>query len=385
MALKELLPTKEEVSDTVDYKYGVARVTVLRDPGVGDSEVNWKHWLTLPKWTPEQAVWLLYKIDPNAVLQPLLPLPSPLQELLQHAKHRGDMSPIQWKQFGVEQELQWSMPRQLREIQEPVIESVNVKLLSERLNKHLSHLEIVSLWIDTKEHRNVTNHYGETIHQAFWDGDAQYDEKLTKAIKDNHDLKDRHLKAINQAVADGDLRAEISVSQSGRIGSWEVIPYSPTMLLGVRGDTGIYQGREVYVQHMINRDDFRAWLEKTHQWPIPDDCLLSQWFEAEIQAEASLDTDNAKQSSFPADWQNDPRLAKLQKQHRAILEVIEVKNFDPMKIPDGEKGTIRQICEADYPLLFDGSTSFDNAWKKGRNLNLFKMANHASFAKRGRQ
>lgn len=159
-------------------------------------------------------------------------------------------------------------------------EPVDVKRVGKRLSKHLSHLEIVSLWIDTKEHRNVTNHYRETIYQAFRDGDAQYDEKLTKAIKDNHDLKDRYLKAINQAVADGDLKAETSISDSG-VRNWDVIPYSPTMLRSVRDDTGVYRGREVYVQHMINRDDFRAWLEKTHQWPVSDDCLLAQWFETE--------------------------------------------------------------------------------------------------------
>jgi hypothetical protein len=159
-------------------------------------------------------------------------------------------------------------------------EPVDVKRVGKRLSKHLSHLEIVSLWIDTKEHRNVMNHYRETIHQAFWDGDAQYDEKLTKAIHDNHELKDRYFKAINQAVADGDLKAETSVSDSG-VRNWKTILYSPIMLRTVQGDTGIYEGREVYVHHMINRDDFRAWLEKTHQWPVSDDCLLAQWFETE--------------------------------------------------------------------------------------------------------
>lgn len=160
-------------------------------------------------------------------------------------------------------------------------EPVDVKRVGKRLHKHLSHVEIVSLWIDTETHRNVMNHYRETIKQKHSDEDSvQYDEKLTQAIHDNHELKDRYFKAINQAVADGDLKAETSVSDSG-VRNWDVIPYSPTMLRSVRDDTGVYRGREVYVHHMINRDDFRAWLEKTHQWPISDDCLLAQWFETE--------------------------------------------------------------------------------------------------------
>jgi hypothetical protein len=77
-------------------------------------------------------------------------------------------------------------------------------------------------------------------------------------------------------------------------------------------------------------------------------------------------------------------LLKLQKQQAAILKVIKDKKFKPMEIPDGEKGTIRQICESDYPELFDGTYSFDNAWKNGRGL-LFRMANHASYAKRGKK
>lgn len=76
-------------------------------------------------------------------------------------------------------------------------------------------------------------------------------------------------------------------------------------------------------------------------------------------------------------------LTKLQKQQAAILKVIEDKKFKPMEIPDGEKGTIGLICESDYPELFDGTSSFDNAWKKGRGL--FCMANYASYAKRGKE
>jgi hypothetical protein len=72
---------------------------------------------------------------------------------------------------------------------------------------------------------------------------------------------------------------------------------------------------------------------------------------------------------------------KLEKQHNAILSVIKQKGFDPMKIPDGEKGTIEDICRADYSDIFDCDTSFDRAWAKGR-AKVFSMANHASYSKR---
>lgn len=79
---------------------------------------------------------------------------------------------------------------------------------------------------------------------------------------------------------------------------------------------------------------------------------------------------------------NEGVLTKLEKQQRAILTVIQIKQFEPQAIPDGEKGTIKQICESDYPELFHGTTSFDNAWKASKSL--FRMANHASYAKRGK-
>lgn len=77
----------------------------------------------------------------------------------------------------------------------------------------------------------------------------------------------------------------------------------------------------------------------------------------------------------------EPELTKLEKQRNAIMDVILLKEFNPLAIPDGEKGTIKDICQADYPDLFDGTTSFDNAWKASGSL--FRMANHASYAKRG--
>jgi len=81
-------------------------------------------------------------------------------------------------------------------------------------------------------------------------------------------------------------------------------------------------------------------------------------------------------------WIDDKKLTKLKKQQQAILKVIEQKQFKPLEIPDGEKGTIELICKAEYSTLFDGESSFNNAWKKSRSL--FCMANHASYAKRGK-
>jgi hypothetical protein len=78
----------------------------------------------------------------------------------------------------------------------------------------------------------------------------------------------------------------------------------------------------------------------------------------------------------------DEELTKLQKQQAAISKAIQGKGYNPLSIPDGGKGTLQIICENDYPDLFDATTSFDNAWKK--SVALFRMANHASYSKRGK-
>ena len=78
----------------------------------------------------------------------------------------------------------------------------------------------------------------------------------------------------------------------------------------------------------------------------------------------------------------DDNKLKSEKQIAAILDAMRLKQFDPMRIPDGAKGALRKICRADYPNLFNTDSSFTTAWKKGVKQNLFRMENHAGFAMR---
>ena len=75
---------------------------------------------------------------------------------------------------------------------------------------------------------------------------------------------------------------------------------------------------------------------------------------------------------------------KLEKQQDVIMDVIKMKKMDPMKIPDGEKGTIKDICERDnIDNLFDAHSAFERTWKLGIK-KLWQMDNHDSYAKRGK-
>ena len=76
-------------------------------------------------------------------------------------------------------------------------------------------------------------------------------------------------------------------------------------------------------------------------------------------------------------------LSKMEKQQAAILETINAKEFKPMAIPDGEKGTLKDICEKENKnKLFNASSAFDAAWKKGIG-KLWQMEHHESYAHRG--
>lgn len=78
------------------------------------------------------------------------------------------------------------------------------------------------------------------------------------------------------------------------------------------------------------------------------------------------------------------KLSKLQKQQKAILEVIKNNSFNPMAIQDGKKtGVIQKDCENKYADIFNGSTSFDRAWDLGLKSNLWRMEYHDSYARRG--
>jgi hypothetical protein len=101
--------------DEADFKYGVAQAKAL-ETGNKCTPDDWKSWLNLRQrqWTPKQAVCLLYGISPST-LKPKK-YPNAMTKLLRLAKFSGDMTPYQWKQFGLEQGI--PLPQQILDIQE---------------------------------------------------------------------------------------------------------------------------------------------------------------------------------------------------------------------------------------------------------------------------
>ena len=130
-------------------------------------------------------------------------------------------------------------------------------LVSKGLDAHQSHFNIAELWSFTEKQRGNVKDYEEKI---------------------------------SQAVIDGGLVAEVSISNPKAIGGYEIIPYSPTILS--QSKNGFLGGG--YLQFYVHRDKFREWLVSSNQWPLADDCLLAKWFESEPQAEAVVDAITTK-------------------------------------------------------------------------------------------
>jgi hypothetical protein len=117
-------------------------------------------------------------------------------------------------------------------------------------------------------------------------------------------------------------------------------------------------------------------------------CDLEQWAMRRHGLSVGFPTQEETTDPPPAndsatDWRNDPALLKSQKQARAVLAVIKAKDWPPLSVPDGKKGTIEKICRKDYPELFGGITVFETTWKGGVKDGLWRMQSHPSYAKRG--
>jgi hypothetical protein len=83
-------------------------------------------------------------------------------------------------------------------------------------------------------------------------------------------------------------------------------------------------------------------------------------------------------------WRENPKLLKSEKQDRAVMASIQTKGWNPLAVPDGEKGTIKALCELEYPELFSAGTAFETTWKRGLKASSWRMQSHASYAKRGK-
>lgn len=73
-------------------------------------------------------------------------------------------------------------------------------------------------------------------------------------------------------------------------------------------------------------------------------------------------------------------LGRRELQYELILKEIANLGFDKMNIPDGGKAKIKIAClHRTHSHIFVSDNAFIGAWKDGRRLNKFKMANFERF------
>lgn len=73
-------------------------------------------------------------------------------------------------------------------------------------------------------------------------------------------------------------------------------------------------------------------------------------------------------------------LGRRELQYEVILKEIATLGFDKMNIPDSGKSIIKKAClHRTYSQTFGSLDAFLGAWKDGRRLDLFKMANNDKY------
>ena len=89
----------------LDYAFnqGLTTVRIKNDLGSKVFKVNWGHYLSLDKWTPEQAICLLHEIDYDKMGNDNCK--KYFLDLLQIAKVKGDLIPYEWVEFAKKNEL----------------------------------------------------------------------------------------------------------------------------------------------------------------------------------------------------------------------------------------------------------------------------------------
>lgn len=252
-AYKSKTLTREEISHTSEFVHN-------------NEFIDWDYWADLTNITPTQAARLAKHINPikwpdYKYYQGDLPddLRHEIALLTQWLESRAQL----WTLVDLvaalgEDAAPFDMIQAIKDKQKAGI--IGNEQATEALNKHLNHFNIAELWATTGEQRS----------------NLVYEERISQ---------------ISQAVADGNLVAEVSVRNPKAIGGFEVIPYSQTTLSQVRD--GFING--TFLMFTIHRDDFREWLIKSNQWPLADGCLLAEWFDSETQAEPVTDAGGGSQ------------------------------------------------------------------------------------------
>lgn len=192
---------------------------------------------------------------------------------------------------------------------------------------------------------------------------ASYRQQINKNLNDTETLK--FSLQINGIIKDALNSGELPVY---RLPTYKLVEYSSYQL---------------NLNDVVCLDNVKRVIESKTLLSLPDDPVFMKcWPEIErkiiiktnLEKTEEINSKNIQISAKPN--------RKLEEQQDAILNVIKRMKIEPMEIPDGKKGEIREICESDFSSLFKPS-SFERAWKMGINI-LWKMEYHDRYARRGK-
>ena len=107
----------EEYINEICFNYGVTKSSIRHTVGDDVFCIDWTYWLNKPEWTPEQAVCLIYGVNPLSYDK--VKNQQHVEMLRLTAETKGNMTPYNWQQFSFNQKL--PSPVQMRSLKESLL------------------------------------------------------------------------------------------------------------------------------------------------------------------------------------------------------------------------------------------------------------------------
>lgn len=137
----------------------------------------------------------------------------------------------------------------------------------------------------------------------------------------------------------------------------------------------------ILVRYAVKDREAASWLEgqglAVPAWLQPSQGLdESAGTGADLVGEARwVDQSNDAQSKQWSDELTASKI-KLRLQIDAIQVEIEARDYIPTNIPIGGVADLEKVCKSTYPKVFNGKSSFDNAWRELVGMGKVRSCKH---------
>jgi|GEM_PF-3993706 len=137
----------EEYINEICFNYGVTKSSIRHTVGDDVFCIDWTYWLNKQEWTPEQAVCLIYGVNPLSYDK--VKNQQHVEMLRLTAETKGNMTPYNWQQFSFNQKL--PSPVQMRSLDESLLDLSNKPNVNISKKQSKKTINVDPIFIDFKD------------------------------------------------------------------------------------------------------------------------------------------------------------------------------------------------------------------------------------------